>query len=94
MSKDLTEQFRTAIEQDSIATDIETIESRSCESEDYDGREYNFFGIYVPIRPILDVVAEEDGAGIESIAHVQDGDHVCLTVFVADLTAQEHPAFV
>ena len=47
----------------------------------------------MPVRPIIDVVAEHDGLTIESIGHTNDGGHVCLGVFVADLPKQPHPAF-
>jgi hypothetical protein len=49
----------------------------------------------VPIRPIIDVVAQEEDVAIEQMGHTHDGDYICLDVFVADLDPQpEHPAFV
>lgn len=92
--QDLTEDFRNAIENDYTATELNEITSRLCESENYNGIEYNFFGIYVPVRPIIDVVAETDGIAIENMSHVSDGEHICLTVFVANLPEQTHTAFV
>lgn len=77
-----------------MASDLDRIETRSCTTDDHDGVQYNFFGIYVPIRPIIQVVAETDGVAIEHMGHTADGDHVCLGVFVADLPEQPHPAFV
>jgi hypothetical protein len=94
MSRDLTEDFRTAIENDSMASDLDLIETRSCTSDEYDGTQYNFFGMYVPVRPIIDVVAEENDCAIENIGHTHDGEHICLGVFIADLPEQPHPAFV
>jgi hypothetical protein len=94
MSRNLSDEFRTAIENNSNATDLDEITSRSCTSERFDGVQYNIFGRYVPVRPVIDVVAEVDGHAIESMAHTNDGEHVCLGVFVADLPEQPHPAFV
>lgn len=94
MSDELLSKFRTAIEQDSMASELDEIEARSCTSDEYDGVQYNFFGRYVPIRPIIDVVAEQDGIAIEQMGHTNDGEHVCLGVFVAELPEQPHPAFI
>lgn len=94
MSQDLTEKFRTAIENDSKAVSLDRIEHRSCTSDDYSGVQYNFFGTYVPVRPIIDVVAAEEDYAIETIGHTNDGEHVCLGVFVANLPEQPHPAFI
>lgn len=94
MSRDLTDEFRQAIETDSMASNLDEITTRSCTTDNFDGVQYNFFGTYVPVRPIIDVVAEQDDMGIENIGHTSDGDHVCLGVFVADLPEQTHPAFV
>lgn len=94
MSQNLKQKFENAVENDSMASDLDKVTERRCTSDEYDGVQYNFFGTYVPIRPIIDVVAEEDGVGIENIGHTDDGEHVCLGVFVADLPEQPHPAFV
>jgi hypothetical protein len=96
MSKDLTEDFRTAIENDSMATECDEIETRACASDNYSGIEYNFFGHYVPVRPIIDVVARNEGYRIEQIGHIHDGEHTCLSVFVATIEEEEElsPAFV
>lgn len=96
MSEDLTEKFRAAIEQDNHGHSLDSIETRHCASDNYDGIEYNFRGNFVPVRPILNVVADEQDLGIEEIGHVNDGpEYVKLVVFVADLSEKEsHPAFV
>jgi hypothetical protein len=92
--RELTEEFETAIENDCKASELDEITARRCSSDNFDGAQYNFFGRYVPVRPIIDVVAETDGMAIESLAHTHDGDHICLSVFVADIPEQPHPAFV
>lgn len=95
MSQDLADDFREAIENNSKASSIDRIESRSCTSNEYSGTEYNFFGTYIPIRPIMNVVAKQNDCAIEHMGHIRDGeDQVCLGVFVADLPEQPHPAFV
>jgi len=97
MSKDLTEAFRQAIEQDSRASELDRIETRSCSSENHSGIEYNFFGRYVPVRPIIDVVSHNEGYRIENIGHTHDGEHICLGVFVAKTKEEEEettPAFI
>lgn len=94
MPQSLKEKFEHAIEQDSAATDLEEITARSCTSDNFDGVQYNIFGDFIPIRPIIDVVAESDGHGIEQLHHTNDGEHVCVGVFVADIPQQSHPAFV
>jgi hypothetical protein len=94
MSKDLSDKFEQAVENDSRASSLERIETHSCASDNFDGVQYNLFGHYVPIRPIIDVVAETEGVAIEHMGHTNDGDHICLGIFVADLPEDPHPAFV
>jgi len=90
--KDLTQEFESAIES-SDASLLHEIESRNCESDNFSGIEYRFYGAFVPVRPIIDVVAETDGAGIEQLSYTNDARR-CLTAFVADIPEQSHPAFV
>ena len=92
MSQDLSEQFERALE-NQRATEFNRIETRTCTSDEYDGIQYNIYGNFIPIRPIIDVVAETDGAAIEQLHHTNDGN-TCLGVFVADIPEQSHPAFV
>lgn len=95
MSQGLKQKFEKAVREDSMASDLDRIKVRSCASDNYDGVSYTFFGRYVPIRPIIDVVAQEEDVAIEQMGHTHDGDYICLDVFVADLDPQpEHPAFV
>jgi len=90
--KDLTQEFENAIE--SIdASFLHEIESRNCASDNFSGIEYRFYGAFIPVRPIIDVVAETEGAGIEQLSHANDA-RTCLTVFVANIPEQSHPAFV
>lgn len=89
---DLSDKF-AAVLNSNTAADLQKLSTRRCTSDNYDGIEYTFYGPYIPVRPIIDVVAEEDGYGIEQIGHVDEGDPRLL-VFVADLPEQEHPAFV
>lgn len=94
MSENLTERFKEAVQSDSRASSLDRIEANACASDNFEGVQYDFFGQYVPIRPIIDVVAETEGKAIEHMGHTHDGDHICLGVFVADLPEQTHPAFV
>jgi hypothetical protein len=64
--------------------DIDEITARNCNSDDYSGIEYTFYGRVVPIRPVLDVVEETDNCGIENMTHIDEGD-VCIKIFVAHL---------
>jgi hypothetical protein len=96
---DLTDEFRAAIT-DSIGAPIDTnrgettIETRLCSSDNYDGVEYTFTRPYVPIRPILDVVADTDGVNIEHMGFNNETSEPCLKVFVANTGTQApHPAF-
>jgi len=94
--EDLTEQFRTALRQTHSDVDIET---GSVTSDQYEGVEFRFRGGYVPVRPLIDVVAEAEDRAIESMSFIDrsahgDGD-AYLAIFVADLShEQPHPAFV
>lgn len=93
----LSEKIEEAIENDSAATQLDEIASHRCASDNFSGVEYDFFGAFVPIRPIIDVVAKEDGYAIEEMAYVNDCKSPKLIVFVAELPeppTQPHPAFV
>jgi hypothetical protein len=92
MSQDLSKAFEAALKQEA-ATAFDRIESRRCASDNFDGVQYNIYGNFIPIRPIIDVVAETDGAAIEQLHHT-DENKTCLGVFVADIPEQSHPAFV
>ena len=79
--------------------ELSRIETRSCESSHHWGVEYTFYGSYVPIRPIIEAIAEYDDFAIEQLNYVnestEDNDYEPhLNVFVADLRdEQPHPAF-
>jgi hypothetical protein len=94
--EDLTEQFRTALRQTHGDVDIET---RSVTSDQYEGVDFCFRGTYVPVRPLINTVAETEDRAIESISFIDETDHgdgdAHLSIFVADLShEQPHPAFV
>lgn len=94
--EDLTEQFRTALRQTHGDVDIET---RSVTSDQYEGVDFRFRGAYVPVRLLIDVVAEADDRAIESISFIdpsgRENVDAYLSIFVADLShEQPHPAFV
>lgn len=92
MSQDLSGAFEAAL--DGVrATEFDRIETRRCASDNFDGVQYNIFGNFIPVRPIIDVVAEVDGLAIEQLHHTDD-DNTCLGVFVAEIPEQPHPAFV
>lgn len=94
MSQDLSEAFKKAIESESKATHVDRVETRRCSSDNYDGVQYNIYGEFVSARAVIDVVANVDNAAIESLYHCSDAIEPHLGVFVADLPAQPHPAFV
>jgi hypothetical protein len=91
------EELENAVRADSRATTLESVEARPCGSDDFDGIEYSFRGEYIPIRPIIDVVARREELAIEQMGFVNEGEeYTYLHVFVAelDLPEQPHPAFV
>lgn len=90
--KDLSEAFESALENDRAA-DVDRIETRACGSDNYDGIQYNIYGDFVPVMPIINVVAEVEGHGIEQMFHATDGEEPYLGVFVATFGLQDHPAF-
>lgn len=73
---------------------MDRVTSRACASDRFDGVQYNIYGGHVSVRPVIEVVAEIDGLGIESMYHCTDSVEPHLGVFVADLPEQPHPAFV
>lgn len=97
---DLSDEFRQALKKHGFAgAEISQIGKRECESEKYHGVEYEFYGSWIPIRPIIELVAEKDGFAIESIIFknesTEDNDvEPKIIVFVADIRVnQPHPAF-
>lgn len=90
-----TEEFKEV-----LPDEIDRIERRVCASEKFDGADYDIYGQWVPIRPLIHVIANEENYAINSIALVDESapennyePHV--NMFVADLREQqEHPAFV
>lgn len=84
--------FRQAIENEPSAQ-LDAIETRSCSSDNYDGVQYKFYGSFVPVIPIIEVVADIEKRAIEEISFTNDVDESYLGVFVADLPQQDHPAF-
>lgn len=93
MSQDLTEVFEHVLENERSAS-LDRIETRRCGSDNFDGVQYNIYGGFIPIRPIIDAVAKVDGQAIEHLHHTNDSGEPCLGVFVADIPEQPHPAFV
>lgn len=92
MSRSLKAKFEDALEQDGAAN-FDRIEVKRCGSDNYDGRQFTFHGEFVPLMPLIDVVAEENGAAIEQMWH-KDSHEAAAGLFVADLPEQSHPAFV
>jgi len=92
---ELTEQFREAVKEN--YGEVSHIESRECSSDMFKGTEYTFCGEFVPIRPLLDVIQDEDGLAVEemnlSYSNHGDGDRA-LAIFVAETEPVSHPAFV
>lgn len=92
MSETLSEAFEQAIT-NKAAANFEKIETRRCTSDNYDGIQYNIYGSFIPVRPVIDVVADIDGKAIEQL-HLTNDENTCLGVFVADIPEQSHPAFI
>jgi len=98
---DLTEAFEQAIDNYGYSGgDLDRIETRACGSDNYDGVEYDFYGRWIPVRAVIDVVAEAEHQHIESMSLIdestdENGQEPPLGVFVADLRphSPEHPAF-
>lgn len=97
---DLTEDFQRAIDNHGYAGgDVDRIETRKCGSDHNDGVEYEFYGRYVPVRPIIQLLADKDGFAIEELSFVDESSEENpyephLNIFVADIrTEQPHPAF-
>lgn len=96
---DFTDEFRAALESHQPSADLDRIERRVCGSDDFDGAEYSFYGWYVPIRPIIDEVAQLENFAIESLAYIDESSddndfEPHLNIFLADLRKQQaHPAF-
>lgn len=93
MSQDLKEDFRAALAKEP-ATNIDRIEFRSCSSDKYDGVQYDFYGHYIPVRPIISMMAEVSGFAIEQMQFANDTEEPHLGIFVAEIPEQEHPAFI
>lgn len=89
----LTKDFEQALEGEESMNGF-NIESRRCTSDEFDGTQYNFYGDFVSIRPIIDTVAEADGKAIEQLFLVDEVDEPYIGVFVADIPEQTHPAFI
>lgn len=86
MRTNLTESFEEALQNSKITADnIPDIESRSCASDEYDGIEYEFRGECIPVRPLLDVVKQEELLRVESILFVDEWDDPKLVMFVAEI---------
>lgn len=89
----LEKDFERALEKEN-STHLDRIETRSCASDNYDGVQYNFYGSFFSVRPIIDVVAEKPGRAIEQMHFTNDVEEPCFGTFVANIPEQEHPAFV
>lgn len=101
---DFTEEFENAQEKygrRSSTDGLDRIERRACASDNHDGVEYTFYGNWVHIRPIIDVVAGKEDFGIENMTFIDESTdnndiEPKVSVFVADLRPrnQPHPAFI
>lgn len=74
--------------------DVSTIKTRNCSSDAYHGVEFKIYGLYIPVRAVIDCVAEHDGFAIESLSFINDTEEPYLSVFIANIPEQEHPAFI
>lgn len=95
MVKYFTETFRQELEQDKMSN-IEQIESRSCESDRFSGVSYRIYGNVVSTQPIIRTISKAEGYAIQNLYHCTDAEEPYLAVFVATLPSptRGHPAFV
>lgn len=89
---DLEKEMVDAVES-IVVENIERVESRRCGNDEYDGIEYTFYGNFIPVMPIINVIAETDGKAIAELHFANDAKEPHLGVFVADIPEQSHPAF-
>jgi len=59
MTEKLGALIEQAIEQESLATSVDSIEGRRCSSDRNDGTEYRIEGDFLEIRPIVETIADE-----------------------------------
>jgi len=85
----LKKDFEKALEKEN-STHLDRIETRSCTSDNYSGVQYNFYGGFIPVRPIIDLIADKDGLAIEQMHFTNDVEEPCFGVFVAEIPAQAH----
>lgn len=98
---DFSDEFRGALSKVGYnGAELDRIERRRCGSDDYTGVEYSFYGSWIPIRAIVDVMSDTEDFAIESMSLIDESADVNelephLNVFVADLREQQpHPAFI
>lgn len=92
-SKAIEEKIYRHVDEDK-ASDLDRVETRECSSERFKGVQVNVYGRIVPVRPVINLVAETEGIAIESLYHTVDAPEPHLGVFIAYLPEQPHPAFV
>lgn len=89
----ISERLERALDADR-ASELDTIESRACTSDRFDGVQYYLYGSFIDARSVIDVFAETEGWAIENLFHSTDTGSPYLGVFAARLPEQNHPAFV
>lgn len=93
----IVEELEEVIRDDDVAH-LGAIESREClhnpsVGRSFDGVSLKLYGDWVPIRPIIKYAAARDSIAIATMDYIHEGDPH-LSVFIAYLPRQEHPAFV
>ena len=81
MSNELAATLEQAIEEESLATEVESVEGRACTSDLNDGIEYRINGDFIEIRPIIETIAEEPYI-IEEFNVAFDSEEPHVNVFV------------
>lgn len=91
---DFSERFEEVITSDEALGAMKRIDRRLCSSDEHEGAEYEVYGWYIPVRPILQSVRELDDFAIQSMAFNNEQDEPCLQFFLADLRgAHDDAAF-
>lgn len=88
---DFSEEFEAALDEEGYGGhELHRLENRECVSEQYEGVQYSLYGTWVAVRPLIDVISEQDGFKIETINFVNENPpsedyEAYLSLFVADV---------
>lgn len=94
---DTSERIRDEIEKsldDDRVSEYSHVTSRECTNDRFSGVQLGIYGNWVDARTVIDTVADIDGAAISELSHAADSEEPHLSVFIAYIPEQSHPAFV